>query len=143
MSELSATPKTYPRPLSPHLQIYRPQLTSMLSILHRGSGIVLYFGIVLLAWGLFVLATDPAGFLQIQEFMATVIGRIMAFGWTFCLFYHLCNGIRHLVWDAGKGFELREVYDSGGMVIVGSVLLTTLAWVLAYALHNPETFQIF
>jgi succinate dehydrogenase / fumarate reductase cytochrome b subunit len=138
---MSNTPKTYPRPLSPHLQIYKPQLTSVLSILHRFTGIALYFGILFLTTWLFALATSPECFIQMQEFLGTIIGRLMLFGWTYCIFYHLCNGIRHLVWDAGKGFKLNEVYDSGGMVIVGSVLLTTLAWSLAYVFYNPAAWQ--
>ncbi|TAH36168.1 MAG: succinate dehydrogenase, cytochrome b556 subunit [Alphaproteobacteria bacterium] len=139
---MSNAPKTYPRPLSPHLQIYKLPLTgAIMSIMHRFTGIALYFGILVLTVWLFALASSPECFAQIQHFMGSLLGRLMLFGWTFCIFYHLCNGIRHLVWDVGKGFKLNEVDDSGGMVMVGSVLLTALAWLLAYALYNPSAWQ--
>ena len=135
---MSQAPKTYPRPLSPHLQIYKPQLTSILSITHRLTGIGLYFGVLVLAVWLFAMATSPECFAWLQSVLGSFVGRCVLFAWAFALFYHLCNGIRHLVWDAGYGFELREAYDSGGMIIVGSVLLTVLAWFMAYGLRGPD-----
>lgn len=126
---MTDAPKTYPRPLSPHLQIYRPQITSVLSILHRATGIVLYFGALGLTWWLFALAASPECFLQMQIFLKSILGQIALFGWTFCMFYHLCNGVRHLLWDAGQGFELSQVYLSGWVVVVGSIALTFVTWV--------------
>lgn len=97
------------RPLSPHLQVYKPQITSVLSILHRTTGVGLGIGTLLLAWWLIAAAAGPDAFETAQAFIGSVIGRILLFGFTIALFYHLANGIRHLVWDAGYGFELSTV----------------------------------
>lgn len=121
------------RPLSPHLQVYRPQLTSVLSILHRITGIGLAIGTLLLVWWLIAAAIGPTAFNTVQSFIGSIIGRILLLGWSFALFYHLSNGIRHLVWDAGKGFELTTAYASGRLVVAGSVLLTAISWFAAYA----------
>jgi succinate dehydrogenase / fumarate reductase cytochrome b subunit len=120
------------RPLSPHLQVYRPQLTSVLSILHRITGIALATGTLLLVWWLIAAATGPTAFDTVQSFIGSVIGRILLLGWSFALFYHLCNGIRHLVWDSGKGFELNTVYASGWLVVVAATVLTVISWIAAY-----------
>ena len=121
------------RPLSPHLQVYRPQLTSVLSILHRITGIGLAIGTLLLVWWLIAAAIGPTAFNTVQSFIGSIIGRILLLGWSFALFYHLSNGIRHLVWDAGKGFELTTAYASGRLVVAGSVVLTAISWIAAYA----------
>ena len=121
------------RPLSPHLQVYRPQLTSVLSILHRITGIGLAIGTLLLVWWLIAAAIGPTAFNTVQSFIGSTIGRILLLGWSFALFYHLSNGIRHLVWDAGKGFELTTAYASGRLVVAGSVVLTAISWIAAYA----------
>jgi succinate dehydrogenase / fumarate reductase cytochrome b subunit len=120
------------RPLSPHLQVYKPQLTSTLSILHRLMGIALAVGSLLLVYWLIAAATGPTAFAAVQQFNASWLGRLLLFGWTFALFYHLCNGIRHLVWDAGHGFDLPQVYRSGWLVILGACALTVLAWLWGY-----------
>ncbi len=122
------TPKTYPRPLSPHLQVYRPQLTSVLSISHRATGVVLYFGLLILAWWMFALATSTECVSAMQEFFNTAIGRLMILGWVFCLYYHLSNGVRHLFWDIGHGFELADAYRSGYAVVLASLYFTALTW---------------
>ena len=116
------------RPLSPHLQVYRPQLTSVLSITHRATGVALAVGTLLLVWGLVAAATGPEAFGVVQAFFRTWFGRLLLLGWTLSLFYHLCNGIRHLFWDAGYGFELRTTYISGWTVIVATIVLTAVAW---------------
>lgn len=121
------------RPLSPHLQVYRPQLTSVLSILHRATGIALALGTLLLVWWLIAAATGPTAFDNTQSFIGSIFGRILLFGWSFALFYHLCNGIRHLVWDAGKGFEIGSAYASGWLVVVASSVLTVICWIAGYA----------
>ena len=121
------------RPLSPHLQVYRPQLTSVLSILHRITGVVLAVGTLLLVWWLAAAASGPDAFETAQAFIGHVIGRLLLFGWTFALFYHLLNGIRHLFWDAGYGYELATAYRSGWTVVVAAVVSTVLIWVLGYA----------
>ena len=124
---------TRDRPLSPHLQVYKPQLTSVLSILHRATGIALSVGTLLLVWWLVAAASSPAAFESVQAFIASWLGRLLLFGWTFSLFYHLCNGIRHLFWDAGRGFDLPAAYASGWFVVLASVALTVIAWVWGYA----------
>jgi len=122
------------RPLSPHLQVYRPQLTSVLSILHRGTGIVLTVGTLMLVCWLIAAATGPAAFNDVQSFLGSIIGRLLLFGWTFALFYHLCNGIRHLVWDTGRGFELPAAYASGWLVVTAASVLTVISWIAGYAI---------
>lgn len=120
------------RPLSPHLQIYKPQLTSMMSIMHRATGIALAVGTLLLVWWLIAAATGEDTFGDVQAFNVSWVGRLLLFGWSYALFYHLCNGIRHLFWDAGKGFELASAYRSGWVVVVVSIALTVIAWVWGY-----------
>ncbi|MFQ5938760.1 MAG: succinate dehydrogenase, cytochrome b556 subunit [Alphaproteobacteria bacterium] len=124
------------RPLSPHLQIYRPQLTSVLSILHRLTGIALAAGTLLLVWWLVAVAAGPAAFETVQGFIGSWFGRALLLGWSYALFYHLVNGIRHLAWDAGWGFELKTVYLTGWTVIGASVVLTLLAWILGYSMRG-------
>ena len=121
------------RPISPHLQVYKPQLTSVLSILHRISGVILSFGIPFLVFWLWAVASEPGQFELMRGFFASVIGRILLFGWTLAFFYHLCNGVRHLFWDAGKGFELETVYRSGWLVVVVASVLTLATWIAAYS----------
>ena len=121
------------RPLSPHLQIYRPQISSVLSILHRITGVGLGAGTLWLAWWLIAAASGDAAFAGVQAFAGSWLGRLFLFGFTATLFYHLCNGIRHLFWDAGYGFELDQMARSGWAVVVAAVLLTILAWVAGYA----------
>lgn len=121
------------RPLSPHLQVYRPQLTSVMSIFHRLTGIALAIGTLLLVWWLVAAAAGPAAFDTAQSFIGSIIGRILLFGWTFALLYHLCNGIRHLAWDTGRGFEIATAYASGWLVVIAAAVLTVLVWVVGYA----------
>ena len=123
---------TQNRPLSPHLQVYRPQLTSILSILHRATGVALAIGTLLLVWWLIAAASGADEFAAVQAFIGSWIGRLLLLGWTFSLFYHLCNGIRHLFWDAGMGFELPAAYASGWIVVLASIALTVIAWVWGY-----------
>jgi len=119
---------TAQRPLSPHLQIYRPQITSVLSISHRATGVALSVGTLLLVWWLVALASGPASFATAQGFVGSWLGRLLLLGWTFSLFFHLANGIRHLFWDGGYGFDLKTTYASGWAVVIASVILTLLAW---------------
>ena len=122
------------RPLSPHLQIYRPQLTSVLSILHRITGVALAVGTILLVYWLIAAASGPEAFAVANGIIGSWIGLILLFGWTFALFFHLANGIRHLFWDAGLGFELKTVYASGWTVVVAAAVLTLLAFIAGFAL---------
>lgn len=120
------------RPLSPHLQIYRPMLTMMMSIFHRVTGAALYFGTVLLAWWLIAAATGPAYFDWVNAFFASFVGRLILFGYTWALIHHMLGGLRHLVWDTGRGFELPTIELMARMSIIGSVSLTLLVWILGY-----------
>jgi succinate dehydrogenase / fumarate reductase cytochrome b subunit len=117
------------RPLSPNIQIYRPQLTSVLSIANRITGLVLSVGAVVLVVWLIAAATGPQAYALVQGAITSWIGQIVLFGCTFAFFLHLCGGIRHLVWDAGYGFSLRSIYASGWAVVGASVALTVAAWV--------------
>lgn len=117
------------RPLSPHLQVYRPQITSVLSITHRVTGVLLSIGIAgLVAW-LAAAAAGPESFAVAREIAGSWPGMLVLFLWSLCLVYHLLNGIRHLVWDTGRGLGLKPVNMSGWAVVGGTVILTTLAWV--------------
>lgn len=122
---------TIHRPLSPHLQVYRPQLTAVLSITHRATGLFLVLGSLLLVYWLHALAGGEARYAGAQEFFASFWGRSLLLLWSYALFYHLCNGIRHLFWDFGHGFELESLYRSGWVVVGSSVVLTAISWFLA------------
>ncbi len=117
------------RPLSPHLQVYKPQLTSVLSITHRATGVVLVVGTLLLTYWLAAAAMGPEAYAQAQTVLGSKLGLLALFLWTWALFYHLCNGIRHLFWDAGYGFEIPTVYKSGKAVVIASVVLTLMLWI--------------
>jgi succinate dehydrogenase / fumarate reductase, cytochrome b subunit len=127
-SDRSATRATSSRPLSPHLQIYKPQLTSVLSISHRVTGVALSVGTLLLVAWIAATAKGPDAFAVVSGFMRNPIGLLLLFGWSVSLFYHLANGIRHLFWDAGYGFEIGNAYRSGWVVVGATVVLTVLAW---------------
>lgn len=131
-SEPAASGSLRPRPLSPHLQIYRWQLTSVLSILHRASGISLAGGAVLLVWWLAAAASGPEAYAVFSAAIGSIAGRVLLFGWTLSFFYHLANGIRHLWWDTGHGLELPQVYRSGWAVVIFTILASLAAWVLGY-----------
>jgi succinate dehydrogenase / fumarate reductase cytochrome b subunit len=122
------------RPLSPHIQIYRPQLTSVLSITHRLTGIALSLGSVLLVFWLIAAALGPETYSIADSFLKSWFGLALLFFWTFSLLFHLCNGIRHLFWDAGYGFELQSIYASGWIVVAASVTLTLVSWILSFFL---------
>jgi succinate dehydrogenase / fumarate reductase, cytochrome b subunit len=117
------------RPLSPNIQIYRPQLTSVLSIANRMTGVVLSVCAVVLVVWLLAAATGPEAYAAVQDAIASWMGQIVLFGCTFAFFLHFCGGIRHLVWDAGYGFDLRSIYASGWAVAAASASLTVTAWV--------------
>jgi succinate dehydrogenase / fumarate reductase, cytochrome b subunit len=124
------------RPLSPNIQIYRPQLTSVLSIANRMTGVVLSVCAVVLVVWLLAAATGPQAYAAVQDAIASWIGQIVLFGCTFAFFLHLCGGIRHLVWDAGYGFDLRSIYASGWAVAAASASLTVTAWVASLFLRG-------
>jgi succinate dehydrogenase / fumarate reductase cytochrome b subunit len=121
------------RPLSPHLQTYRWTLTMAMSILHRATGVALYFGTILLAWWLLAAAAGPSGYATFQSFVGSWIGRLIVFGYTWALIHHLLSGIRHLVWDLGYGFGAEEREWLTKAAVIGSVVLTIVLWVVAFA----------
>ena len=120
------------RPLSPHLQVYRPQLTSVLSISHRMSGVALAAGSILLVWWLAAAASGPEAYDCIQQKLATLPGKLVLMGWSAAFFYHLSNGVRHLFWDMGVGFDMDSVYTSGYAVMASATLLTLFTWGLIW-----------
>ncbi len=121
------------RPLSPHLQIYRPQITSVLSILHRISGVILSFGLVVLVYWLVSAAAGAEAYSSAVAVLGSAFGKLLLFGWTLAFFYHLLNGIRHLVWDTGRGFEIPDVYRSGWTVVVLALVMTAAFWIFVTA----------
>ncbi|NQV54818.1 MAG: succinate dehydrogenase, cytochrome b556 subunit [Rhodospirillales bacterium] len=118
------------RPLSPHLQVYRPQITSVLSITHRMTGLGLSVGALALTYWLNAAAYGADAFGRAQAILGSGIGIILLIAWTFALFFHLCNGIRHLFWDTGRGFEMSTLRVTGWVVILASLALTAGTWVL-------------
>ncbi len=131
---MSVANRPVSRPLSPHLQVYRWQLTSVLSILHRATGIALAIGALYLATWVIYAAAPPGAYALFQGFNTSILGRILLGGWLFSLFYHLANGIRHLFWDAGYGFDLKDAYRSGWTVVIVSLLATAAAWIVGLKL---------
>jgi succinate dehydrogenase / fumarate reductase cytochrome b subunit len=116
------------RPLSPNIQIYRPQLTSVLSIVNRITGIFLCAcAVVLVAW-LIAAASGPEAYSRFHDLIASWPGQISLLAATFAFFLHLCGGIRHLIWDTVRGFELRQIYASGWIVVAATVVLTLACW---------------
>lgn len=122
------------RPLSPHLQIYRPMLTMMMSIMHRITGAALYFGTILLAWYLIAAASGPSAFATAAWFLRSIIGQLILLGFSWALFQHLLGGLRHIVWDAGYGFAhpMREYLAQA--TLIGGLVLTAAVWTAAYFL---------
>lgn len=116
------------RPLSPHLQIYRPLINMVMSIVHRITGVALYFGTVLLAWWLTAAATGPEYFNFVNGIFGSLPGRIVLFGYTWALMHHMLGGLRHFIWDTGRGYDLATVDRLSWGTIVGSVLLTGAIW---------------
>ena len=111
---------------------YRPQLTSMLSILHRLTGVGLSLGGILLVWWLVAIAGGAWSYASFGRHLSAWYGQLLLLGWSWSLLYHLCNGVRHLVWDLGHGYTIPVAYRSGYAVVVVSLLLTAGAWSLAY-----------
>jgi len=119
------------RPLSPHLQIYRPMLTMMMSIFHRITGSALYVGTLLLAWWLIAAAMGPEAYATAGAFFNSLIGRLVLFFYTWALFHHMLGGLRHLTWDTIHGFEIPTVEFTARAAIIGSLSLTILVWLIA------------
>jgi succinate dehydrogenase cytochrome b subunit len=124
--------KTRSRPTSPHVWIYRWTVTMATSIVHRLTGIALGIGTLLLTWWLLAAASGPGEFAHVHSFVGSFLGRLILFGFTWALSFHLLNGIRHLAWDTGWGFDVKTATVTGWIVVVLSVLVTLLAWVIGY-----------
>lgn len=122
---------TVNRPLSPHLQVYKPQLTSVMSITHRITGVALTLGTLLLVYWLVAAAMGPDAYADAAWTLTSKLGQLILFVFTWALYYHLCNGVRHLYWDLGKGLDLESVYKSGKITLWASIGLTFLTWIIA------------
>ena len=123
---------TRKRPLSPHLQIYKPQLTSILSILHRATGVTLSMGSIILVLWIIALTLGEETYAMFSLIVNHWFSKFVLLGFTFGLFYHLSNGIRHLFWDAGYGYDLKVAYISGSVVVVASLFFTAVTWSLIF-----------
>lgn len=122
----------FDRPLSPHLEIYRPEATMVMSILHRITGAALYLGTVLLAAWLLALASGPQAYDWMQWFWGSILGRLILLGFTWALLHHTLGGVRHLVWDTGHGFRREERFFMARATLAGSLALTLVVWIVAY-----------
>lgn len=121
------------RPLSPHLQIYKPSITMTMSIIHRITGAGLYFGTVILVWWLASAASGPGAFETAQGILGSWFGRLVLFGYTWALFHHMLGGIRHFIWDSGAMLDKHTASKVAWASLAGSVALTLLTWSVGYA----------
>ncbi len=126
-------PSNINRPLSPHLQVYRLPLLAILSILHRMTGAVLSIGGLMVAWWLVAAMLGEGPYNTAMNFIRSPLGIFMMFGWSLALYYHLFNGIRHLIWDTGRLFKIKQAYMSGYVVLLLTVLATAATW---YDIYN-------
>jgi len=124
------------RPLSPHLQIYRPMLTMMMSIAHRISGAALAIGFILLAWWLLAISLGPEPYAQVSSFFGSLVGRTLLFLFSWALIHHMLGGIRHLIWDTGHGLDKVSIEIFAWATIIGSTTLTILLWLVGYWLKG-------
>ena len=124
-----------PRPLSPHLGIYRPTMTMAMSIAHRISGVALYVGVLLLAWFLIAASADASSFAVFSGFIGSFIGHVVLFVVTWALFHHLVGGIRHIMWDAGYGLDAPLRDQMAWATLIGGFALTVLVWIMAAAVR--------
>ena len=129
MNTMAETKARVERPLSPHLQIYRPTLTMMMSIVHRITGFGLYFGMLILAWW-FISAAGPNGYARFEWFAGSWIGRLILFGYTWALIHHMLGGIRHLIWDSGRGLGPAEREWLVAANLIGSITITVILWII-------------
>jgi succinate dehydrogenase / fumarate reductase cytochrome b subunit len=131
----AASARKRPRPLSPHLGIYKLAMTMAMSIAHRITGIGLYAGVLLLAWFLIAASTDAAAFGVFSAFIESIIGRLFLFGFTWALFHHLIGGIRHFIWDAGYGMDAPMRDQLAWATLIGGFALTIIVWAIGYAVR--------
>lgn len=134
-------PARQERPLSPHLQVYRPQLTTVMSIFHRFCGAALAAGTLMVVWMLLAAASGPGAFGAFTAFCASPLGLLMLLGWSFALFYHMCNGVRHLFWDTGRLFEIGAAYRAGYAAFLAALILTGVTWYFVFTGWTLEGFR--
>ncbi|MDP7143012.1 MAG: succinate dehydrogenase, cytochrome b556 subunit [Alphaproteobacteria bacterium] len=125
---MSGSSKKIQRPLSPHLQVYKPQMTSVLSILHRMTGFAMAVGILVVVWMLVAAASGEQAYNVFLHYVGSKVGMVLLFGWSVAFFYHMSNGIRHLFWDMGYLFKLQNAFRAGYVVLLSTVVLTGLLW---------------
>jgi len=126
------------RPLSPHLQIYRPMLTMMMSIAHRITGASLAVGFALLTWWLVAISIGPEAYATVDGFFGSLIGRLLLFLFTWALMLHMLGGIRHLIWDTGHALDTTSIEVAAWLTLISSMVLTVLIWVVGYALMGSH-----
>lgn len=124
-----------PRPLSPHLSIYRPTMTMAMSLVHRMSGIALYVGVLLLAWFLIAASADASTFAVFSDFIGSFIGQVVLFVVTWALFHHLVGGVRHIIWEAGYGLDAPLRDQLAWATLIGGFALTVLVWAIGFAIR--------
>ncbi|MCC2098295.1 MAG: succinate dehydrogenase, cytochrome b556 subunit [Hyphomicrobiales bacterium] len=134
-TDMSPAAQEARRPISPHLQIYKPMLTMMMSIIHRITGAGLYLGTLLLAWWLIAAATSPEAFATANWFLSSIFGRLILFGFTWALFTHLMGGIRHMIQDTGRAMEHPARETMAQMTLWGGIVLTVAVWIIAYTVR--------
>ena len=133
MAAIDSTPTPpRPRPLSPHLSVYRLTLTMVMSGLHRITGMALYAGVLLLAWFLIAASSDASAFATFSWFIHSIIGQLVLFGFTWSLLHHMLGGIRHFVWDAGYGLDNPEREQLAQATMIGGIALAIIVWIIGY-----------
>lgn len=130
---MSNAPRT--RPLSPHLSVYKMIPTMAMSIVHRTTGAALYFGTILVAWWLIAAASGEVYFDFVNDIFGSFLGRLVLFGYTWALVHHMLGGIRHFVWDMGKGFDKDFTTKMAWATLAGSIVLTILIWIIGYSVR--------
>jgi succinate dehydrogenase / fumarate reductase cytochrome b subunit len=137
--DVGAAAARRPRPISPHIQVYRFMLTYLMSGLHRITGFFLYFGFALVVWWLVAAATGPNAYAAFQWFIGSIIGELILLGYSWALIHHMLGGIRHLIWDLIYGFEPADREMLALATIIGSVVLTILLWIVGFlAMGGPR-----
>lgn len=134
-THLKAARPTSPRPLSPHLTIFRPLITMMMSIVHRITGVALYVGMALVAWLFIAAAIGPAAYATATGFFSSWFGLLLLFGFTWALMHHTLGGVRHMIWDMGAGYSYRGRNGLAWATLIGSTVLTLVLWIFGYALR--------
>lgn len=128
MADTQVEPALRERPMSPHLQIYTPLMSMVMSIVHRATGVALFFGTILLAWWLAAAAIGPEAYASFMALADSLIGRLVLFGYTWALIHHMLGGVRHFIWDTGRGFELRTIDVLAWGTLIVSITLTLVIW---------------